>query len=297
MKPELKRKIFFGSIVIVLILTSFFLFKYFSISSKKILTYPIELPQKFISITTESGVSTAVKYFILDFLYILVSFIPLSLAFGLLALYGSKFGEDKKFGVISVLIPSLIGLGIVGGISLVSLLFSLGIILSGILATGLSEIYFKELKKWKRFRIGSHTVGRCFLIINITILLGLFLTSFLELDYYTSYYRSSTKSIIKEFLPSVGTVEDLTKMGIYQNLPEEQKQLIEEQYRQQLEQQQKLIDEKVDEILNSNEITALLYLSILAVPFLVFSIFELFTTIFFSLIGGLTTRIGLTKKS
>jgi len=285
-----KRDILIGVTVSIFVLMTFIFFKFFSVSSGKILSYPINMPEKFINLTTNYGVFYTVRFFLLDFLSFLAPFIPLSISLSILAIYGAKFGENKKLGIVSTTIPIIIGLFFIG-FSLTSILFSFGVIFSGILSTGFSEMHSKELKKWRNFRIGSHTVGKCFLIINVLLLFGLFLTSFLSLDYYTDSYKSGTKSMLIGFMPDMGG--DLSQMEGYEELPDEQKQLIEQQYQEQLNEQKNLMNEKIDSVLNSDKMTALLYFSILLIPFFVFSILEFLRNLVFSPLAGLITKIGL----
>ena len=285
-----KRDLLIGLTVSIFVLMSFIFFKFFSVSSGKILLYPIEMPTEFINLTTNYGVLYTVKFFLLDFLSFLAPFIPLTIAFSFLSLYGAKFGENKKLGVVSTAVPVAIGLFFVG-ISLTSALFSLGVFFSGMLSTGFSEMHSKELKKWRNFRIGSHTVGKCFLIVNVFLLFGLFLTSFLNLDYYTDLYKSGTKSMITGFMPDMSS--DLSQMEGYENMPDEQRQILEQQYQEQLNEQKDFMNNKIDELLNSDKMMALFYFSILLMPFFVFGILELLRNLVFSLLGGLITKMGL----
>ena len=253
----------------------------------------MRIPDKFVSLTSQYGVFSAVQYLVMDFIKFILPFIPLVISLGVLSLYGAKFGEDKKMGILSCLIPTVIGLFYVG-ISTTLVLLSIGVIFAGFISTGLSEAYFRELKKWKRYRTGSNTVGKVLLVINILIFLGLFLTSLYSINYYSNSYKNETKNILESIISPITSNEmNTNEIPGYKSLTEEQKQLIQQQYQEQLSKQKDLVNSKIDEMLNSEKISALIYLSVLSMPFIVFGLLEILRTLVFSPIAGIITGIGL----
>ena len=86
---------------------------------------------------------------------------------------------------------------------------------------------------------------------------------------------------------------DLSQMEGYENIPDEQRQILEQQYQEQLNEQKDFMNNKIDELLNSDKMMALFYFSILLMPFFVFGILELLRNLVFSLLGGLITKMGL----
>lgn len=278
--------IFYGVLVSTLLIIGFIFFDLFSISVDGIILYSASLPGKFVS----TDFLTPLKDISLDFLSFIVPFIPISLSISVLSVFGAKFGENRKLGLVSTIVPSFIGL-IILGISFLSVMLFLGIVISGLLSTGLSEMYSKELKKWKNYRIGSNAAKKCFFILNILILVGVFLTIIYNTSYYEEGLKSKTKEVVLGFMPEMSGQTSLPKE--FESLPPSQKQLIEEEYNKSLKEQQSLINSKIDEMFSSKNFTGLMYFSLFTIPFIIFGVLEFLRSVVFSPIAGLVTKISL----
>ncbi len=291
MKNETKRRIVLGTLTSVLVLLSFVFIKNFSLSIDHVLKYPLIFFKDFISISKGATAAEAIKSSVTKPLIFLIPFIPITIAYSVLVFYGVNFGEDRKLCFISFLIPSIIGILLVGP-SVYSLFFSIGLILSGTMVTSITVMYLSELKKWKKYRIGSKTISKCFFILNIILFLTLFVNTYYEVDNYTNVYRNETKNFVFLMVPTQfgnATGEELPEE--FDMLNEEQREMIVEQYANATEVQKKTIEDGVDKVLDSPNMSSLINFSIFMIPFVIFSILELLRVVLFSPLAGFITRI------
>ena len=293
MEEKVKRRVITGSLTSVLIILGFILFRIFSVSTQSVLSYPITFFKNFISLSASSGTSDAILNSVASPLIYLIPFIPITIAFCILVFYGVNFGEDRRLGLLSCLISSVIGMIIVGP-SLTSLIFALSIMICGALITPLSVMYLEELKKWKKYRIGSKTIDKCFLLINLLLLFALFLNVFFEIEYYNDIYTNETKEIVIEMVPDIGGDEMLQAEG-FELMPPEQQEEIREEYSKLTESQKDVINSRIEDMFESGNISVLINLSIFLMPLMVFAFLELLRIIILIPMAGLITRITLTE--
>ncbi|MCD6367754.1 MAG: hypothetical protein J7L45_01575 [Candidatus Aenigmarchaeota archaeon] len=274
--------------VFLLVLISFSRFSFFHISTERAILYPLSIPEKFIS---SPNFIDPIKSIVYDLITFLSPFIPIVLALSLLSIYGAKFGENRKLGFTSTTISSLLGLAFVG-VSYTSVLLVLGISVSGLLSTGLSEMYFKEMKKWKKYRVGANVVKKCFFIINLMLLFGVIITIATNQVHYENEFKNATKEIVEGLIPKI-SYEDVALTNI--NLPPEQRSLLEEQYKNEINKEQELIDSKIDEMFNSTEFKGLVYFSLFSISLAIYGVLEFLNTVLFSPLSGLITQFSLKK--
>jgi|GEM_PF-1840448 len=292
MEEKLKRRIIIGTLISVLITLGFVFFKSLSISTHSVMRYPIEFFNNFASVSAESGASKAILSSLISPFLFIIPFIPITLAFSILIFYGVYFGEDRKLGLFSSLIPSVIGIVILGP-SVTTLLFSLSLIICGILCTSLTVMYLDELKKWKKYRIGERTIGKLFLIINLFLFFALMINVVLQIDSYNSFYKEETKNLVSSLVPELGT-GNMTTEG-FDLLPPEQQEAIRQEYSNITESQKEFVDSKVQEMIESEKISSLINFFIFLMPFTVFALLELLRILVLSTLGGLISTISLSK--
>ena len=151
---------------------------------------------KSIIFSANTDTLAALRLLLGPFVFVATSLVFFTLAMSLMAYHGSK-SERKYAGSLSGIAGALISIILFPTIAGVFL--ALAFLICSFYAVRFSNMYAKELKKWVRFRIGSNTVGKVFLIANIIIALGVFSSVLLQ----QSQYESSFKQEIKESVRSL----------------------------------------------------------------------------------------------
>ncbi len=105
---------------------------------------------------------------------------------GLSFLAVKKPGKMKYF-----LVAPIICSGILFNFSTMFLFLAIGLFLASLYVIPLGETYQQELKKWKKFRIGSNAVSHALLVMFIFIFIGS-LVSFYTDDSYSQNYMTAT---------------------------------------------------------------------------------------------------------
>ena len=289
MEQKKKIKTVMGTLVSVLVLAGFVFFKTLSINSEKILLYPMEFFKEFISVSAGLGPSEAVYASVTGPLFFIAPFIPITLAFTVLVYYGIKFGEDKKLGLVSCLLPSLVGF-ILLGFSVTAFFFALGVVVCGTLCTTISSIYANELKEWKRYRTGSRTVGKCFFMLNMFLLIGLLMNVYFSIGDYNELYRQESKEIFLQAIPQMGK-GNTTLIDDIDMLNQEQREMIEEQYDELSEEQQEIFEQEVGKVFETGTMPHIINFFIFSIPFMVFSVLEILRMVLFSPMAGALSKM------
>jgi hypothetical protein len=269
------------------------LFRTLSISTESVLVYPLRYFKNFVSISAASGPSEAILSSVIDPLFFFIPLIPITFAFCVLIYYGINFGEDRKFGVLTCLVPSAIGL-IIAGPSITFILFALSLIICGTFVTPMAIMYLEELKKWRKYRIGAKTISKCFFLVNLMVFFGLLLSVFLGIGYYSGLYVNETKSMIISLVPDIGAGEMPQVEGL-EVLPEEQQEEIKEEYSKLTEEQQEEIENRIEGMFETGNIPMLIDFSIFFMPVMIFALLELFRVIILVPLAGLVTKLTLSQ--
>ncbi len=158
---------------------------------------------------------------------------------GLSLLAVKKPGKIKYF-----LIAPILCSGILFNFSIMFLFLAIGLFLSVLYVIPLGETYQQELKKWKKFRIGSNAVSHALLVMFIFIFIGSLVSFYTNDSYSQKYLETTTESLsnivgaeISNFSPGGNSElsEKLINKTIedqMQKLRDEYPDLTEEQYSQ-----------------------------------------------------------------
>ncbi|MFH0832543.1 MAG: hypothetical protein V1900_02375 [Candidatus Aenigmatarchaeota archaeon] len=140
---------------------------------------------------------SAIGFIINQFYTLLLAMIFVVLGFSFLSSYGF-FKDERKIALFSgiCILPVLI----VFRFSITSILLSAGIIITNIFVMSLSNTYGKELKRWVLFRVGSNSIGKALMIINIMIAVGVFLSLLYNLSYYQNNFKSDLSSTLEKIV-------------------------------------------------------------------------------------------------
>ncbi len=291
MEEKIKIMSIIGTLIGILITVSFVLFRTFAISTESVMIYPMVFFNDFISTSASAGSSEAMISSILSPLTFIAPFIPLALGFSVLIFYGIKYGEDRKFGLVVTLVPSLIGIVLLGP-SLTSVLFALALAVSGVLCTPIAVMYLKELKKFRRYRIGSRTMGKLFFFINLVLFFALLINVTYGADNYNQIYSEEMKGFIMEMLPDVDT-GDMPEIEGFDLLPPEQQQEIMEQYSELTESQKEMVESRMESMVESENISAMISLLVFITPMMVFAVLEMLRIVLLSPLAGFASSVSL----
>ena len=116
----------------------------------------------------------------------------LVLGFVILAFYGKQY--QNHIGILIGAISAVLSL-LFFSFSLVSIFVGISLFVSCIYILPLANTYFKEFKKWKKFRLGSRTVSTILLIFNIVLAVGVFTEVHLNSEYKENYKEDLTDTI------------------------------------------------------------------------------------------------------
>jgi len=192
-----------------------------------------------------------------EILTAILSFIIFCFALSFLSV--RKMGNLRYFLIIPIFL-----LGILFNFSILFLFFGFGLFVSCLYVIPLGETYKKELKKWKKFRVGSNAVSKSLFVLFLFIFLGSFISFSIDDSYKQVFLNTTISSItdivnseISNFNTQIGNstneiinqvIEDKMKeiKKQYPNLTEEQYLQIETGIRKDIE--KKMSSLKVNEV-------------------------------------------------
>ncbi|MFB6088367.1 MAG: hypothetical protein ABEK36_01160 [Candidatus Aenigmatarchaeota archaeon] len=298
-------KLIYGVASSICIFIGYFLFKFLSISTEKILTLPLTFPKDFLMLRLDSGFIKTVLYFVELVGIHTIPLIPISVGISLMIVCGMKHGESIKTALTFFTLSSFVGL-LYLGMTPTTIFLSVGIIAVGFFVSGMGETLPKELKKWENYRTGAKTVGKSLFVINILLALGAFTFLASDVYHFEDIYEEETKSMVMGMVPSFNktdgeiTEEELVSMlpeeskEIYQKLPDERKERFIDSFRNKLKREdfESQIERRVDVFLSSDKVSALMDLSLLFLVLGIYGILEFLRTVLLSPIAGVITYIG-----
>ena len=130
-----------------------------------------------------------------EILTAILSFIIFCFALSFLSV--RKMGNLRYFLIIPIFLPW----GILFNFSILFLFFGFGLFVSCLYVIPLGETYKMELKKWKKFRVGSNAVSKSLFVLFLFIFLGSFI-SFSTNDSYKQVFLNTTISSITDIVSS-----------------------------------------------------------------------------------------------
>ncbi len=157
---------------------------------------------------TLSALSTVLGSF--SSIFIALVFLVLSLAF--VSSYG-YFSTNKRMGVLIGLINA--SLSLVFFPSMMGLFIAISAIISVVYIIPLSNTYGKELRKWTKFRVGSNSISKVFLIINILLALGIMFSVISDFAAYQENFRQDLADTLTDItLASIPNAQMIDKSVI-----------------------------------------------------------------------------------
>ncbi|MCK4729983.1 MAG: hypothetical protein KAT28_01560 [Candidatus Aenigmarchaeota archaeon] len=158
---------------------------------------------------------------------------------------GLSFLAVKKPSKIKYfLVAPILCSGILFNFSTMFLFLAMGLFLASLYVIPLGETYQQELKKWKKFRIGSNAVSHALLVMFIFIFIGSLVSFYTDDSYSQNYMTATAESLsniiwgeISNFAPGGDSKlsEEIINRTIkeqMQKLREEYPDFTEEQYSQ-----------------------------------------------------------------
>lgn len=110
--------------------------------------------------------------------------------FSLSLLSVKKLYKTKYFLIVPIICS-----GFLFNFSILFLFFALGLFVSSLYVIPLGETYKKELKKWKKFRVGSNAVSKSLFVLFLFIFLGSFISFSLDNSYQQLFLNTTVSSI------------------------------------------------------------------------------------------------------
>ncbi|RLJ02654.1 MAG: hypothetical protein DRP11_02795 [Candidatus Aenigmatarchaeota archaeon] len=309
MDPATQRRLATGAMTYLFILMGYLFFRVLDVSTKSALTFPLRFPNLFLVLRAESGMFETLGQIFGEFLLFAAPFVPIVIGLTVLVIYGRKYGEDVELGLLSSGLAAFTGTLILmfygfefQGFSLTLILFSIGVAVCGLLSTGLGETYAHELDKWRRYRVGSNSMGRMLTIINLAIIVSVMISLGTDLGYYENTYKGEIKTMITYLMPETTAhldIETLNQTGVFteemlqqiQRLPPEQREQILQELQNELEVQKSKMEIELNSILDSDKVRAMIDFSLLMVVVVIWSVLDLLKSLVFSPFAGLLTTI------
>ncbi len=127
------------------------------------------------------------------FLYGFVAMIMFAAGLTFLSSYGFYRGS-YKIGFVSIIPAILIVLLL--GLSIFSGLLALAVVISSIYVIPLANTYGMELRRWRRFRVGSKSVGRILIVFNVILALAVMLSVSVNPVEYQQDFKNSLKELM-----------------------------------------------------------------------------------------------------
>lgn len=269
----------FGSLNAIFLIIGFLFAKIFNVTANKILSFPLTIGNQFISLRMDMGFIQSVQVITIEILKMITPLIFFVIALSFLIVYGVKFGGDFRIAFPSTLIASIIGFLLVPYTFTVFL--AVGLLVSSFMITDLAQGYLKELKKWKNYRVGSNTLGKVFMVINIMIVLGLFFNLTANLNGYHNLYKDEVKKMALNIVPD-------ESLNVSSELPvSEGAEKLQNKLDSSMKEQ---ISKKLDETLQTKRMSAFIDFGLLGFVIVIFGILQLLKSILFSPLAGLITK-------
>jgi len=272
------------------------------------------LQANFIELLILNARKSAFEVFISIFSGILIAVSGLVIfCIGLSFLAVKKLDKLKYF----LLIPILCS-GFLFNFSILYLFFGLGLFVSSLYIIPLGETYKMELKKWKKFRVGSNAISKALFVLFLFVFLGSLISFSVNDSYRQLFFNTSVSSItniinaeMSNYDNSEGNVtneiinqaiEDQMKKirSLYPNLTEEQYLQIKDEMRKKMKEinssenigtnlnMTSLISQRIK---NSLIFNAILIWFPLIMSFTIWVFLEFLTEILFSPVSGIFSYI------
>jgi len=149
------------------------------------------LQAKFIELLILNARKSAFEVFISIFSGILIAVSGLVIfCIGLSFLAVKKLDKLKYF----LLIPILCS-GFLFNFSILYLFFGLGLFVSSLYIIPLGETYKLELKKWKKFRVGSNAISKALFVLFLFVFFGSLISFSVNDSYRQLFFNTSVSSI------------------------------------------------------------------------------------------------------
>ncbi len=215
--PGREMLIFF--LVSVLILGGFFIIYKSEVSLEYLIDINADMPEKMV-IETESF--SLIDFVISGFSPVIIAVTGLIImCLSLSVLSVTNIGRFRYLLIIPIFLS-----GILFNFSILFLFFAAGLFAACLYVIPLGETYFQELKKWKRFRVGSNAVGKGLLVMFLFVLLGSYVALSTDKQYGERFYESLGESISNLALKEVENAQ------AQQNSPQDSEILIQDSMNQ-----------------------------------------------------------------
>lgn len=148
------------------------------------------------------------------FLLPLLGLIFLALGFVCLTFYGKN--NQGYAGIITGAITAILSL-VFFSFTLMSIFMALSFLVTCIYIVPLANTYFKELKKWKSFRLGARSLATVLIIFNVILSLGVFTEVYLNNQYKQGFEEKLTNTMTQltaSSLPTGQISEEVVKETI-----------------------------------------------------------------------------------
>jgi len=183
MESEIKKFVFVSTLYFL----GFVVIYLSNISLNSITT----LQANFIELLIPNARNSAFEAFISIFSGILIAISGLIIfCIGLSFLAVKKLDKLKYF----LLIPILCS-GFLFNFSILYLFFGMGLFVSSVYIIPLGETYKMELKKWKKFRVGSNAISKALFVLFLFVFLGSLISFSVNDSYRQLFFNTSVSSI------------------------------------------------------------------------------------------------------
>lgn len=150
---------------------------------------------KSIIFSASTDTFVALRLLLSPFLFVLLGLVFFTLSIALLAVRPP--GQSGKFsGIVAALISIALFPSIAGA-------FLAAAVFLSFLLTPKFSLLASEAKKWKRFRLGSITAGRVFMIFNLLIAAGVFSSVLINQADYESSFKAEMKESVRAIAMSL----------------------------------------------------------------------------------------------
>lgn len=293
MDQEIKIKAIFGSISSIFSLLTVILFRYLEVTAEKAIMFPLRVPEIFFGQPNGLQYQELLFNILSEVLVFIVTFIPLTIGLAILALYGSKYGADKKLALAAQAPVVLIGL-FVFNFSIVSVLIMISLIIVSLLVTGYGETYNEETKRWNNFRTGTKTIGKAFLIITIFLMFGILGYTSINVEHFESEIQDTTEGILANFMEQ-DLMNEAEQEAFSESSTDQELQELEEFDEEMIEQEQNMTseirEEIEDEIYDSQMFTRFVQFYLFSSAFFIGGIVFFLAKIIYGPISGFVTLL------
>jgi hypothetical protein len=206
MNERVNREILIFLFASLAIFSGFFVIYESGISLSYLVSLNSDIPMKMFSIQDSQSISGFIQSNFNSLFVAIFGLVLICLTLSILSI--SHSGRYKYLLAAPIFLS-----GILFNFSILFLFFGAGLFIACLFVIPLGETYFQELKKWKRFRVGSNAVGKALFVVFLFVFVGTYIALSLDARYGENFSKGMENGISDIVLNEVENMQSNQNIG------------------------------------------------------------------------------------